>query len=90
MMGRAEPEAGEGLLLDPCQSVHMYWMRYALDVAFLADDGRVVAVYHELQPSRISGRHSEARRALEVRAGTLARTGTCVGDSIEFVPADSR
>ena len=35
MIGRPEPEQGEGLLLMPCQGVHMHWMGYALDVAFL-------------------------------------------------------
>ncbi len=35
MLGRPAPKAGEGLLLTPCQSVHMYGMRFPLDVAFL-------------------------------------------------------
>lgn len=86
MLGRPEPGSGEGLLLDPCRAVHMYWMRYPLDVAFLAADGTVVAVYHELQPSRKSDRHRNAVMALELKAGTLATTGTRVGDSIELTP----
>lgn len=76
------------MLLDPCQAVHMYWMRFALDVAFLADDGEVVALYHRLAPSRLSGRHKDARRALELRAGTLERSGTRVGDRIVLEPID--
>ena len=88
MLGRPEPQPGEGLLLDPCQSVHMYWMSYALDVAFLAEDGTVVAVYSELQPSRLSGRHKDAVRALELRAGMLEQSGTQVGDRIELKPVD--
>ena len=88
MLGRPNPEPGEGLLLDPCQAVHMYWMRFALDVAFLADDGEVVAVYHELEPARLSGRHKDAVRALEFRAGTLEQSGTQVGDRIMLEPVD--
>ena len=84
MLGRPEPEPGEGLLLEPCRAVHMYWMRYALDVAFLASDGEVVATYHELQPSRTSDRHGSAAMALELRAGTLAASGTQVGDRIQL------
>ena len=84
MMGRPEPSDGEGLLLDPCRAVHMYWMNYPLDVAFLDPDGRVVAVYHELAPSRRSKRHGDANRALELRAGRLAETQTEVGDHIEL------
>lgn len=84
MMARPEPAKGEGLLLDPCRAVHMYWMNYPLDVAFLDPDGQVVAVYHELRPSRRSKRHAEADRALELRAGRLAKTQTEVGDQIEL------
>ena len=88
MLGRPEPEWGEGLLLEPCRAVHMYWMRYALDVAFLAANGEVVAMYHELQPSQTSDRHKDAAMALELRAGTLAASGTQVGDRIELMPRD--
>ena len=88
MLGRPEPKPGEGLLLDPCQAVHMYWMRFALDIAFLGEDGDVVAVYHELGPTKLSGRHRDAVRALELRAGTLEQSGTRVGDRIELKPVD--
>ena len=88
MLGRPEPEPGEGLLLEPCRAVHMYGMRYALDVAFLAPDGAVVAMYHELQPSQTSDRHKDAAMALELRAGTLAASGTQIGDRIELKPRD--
>ena len=84
MMGRPEPAEDEGMLLVPCRSVHMYWMKYPLDVAFLAPDGRVVAVYHGLEPSRRSKWHGDAERALELKAGRLAATQTEVGDRIEL------
>ena len=75
-------------MLDPCQAVHMYWMRFALDIAFLGQNGDVVAVYHGLEPSRLSGRHKNAARALELRTGTLEQSGTRVGDRIELRPVD--
>lgn len=84
MMGRPEPAADEGMLLVPCRSVHMYWMKYPLDVAFLAPDGRIVATYHGLAPSRRSKRHGDANRALELKAGTLAAKRAEVGDRLEL------
>jgi hypothetical protein len=84
MMGRPEPAADEGMLLAPCQSVHMYWMKYPLDVAFLSSDGRVVATYHGLAPSRRSKWHRDAAKALELKAGRLAATQTEVGDRLEL------
>lgn len=84
MMGRPEPDDRSGMLLDPCRSVHMYWMKYPLDVAFLAPDGRVVATYHGLAPSRRSKWHADADRALELQAGRLTATRTEVGDRLEL------
>lgn len=89
MLGRPNPGPGEGLLLEPCQAVHMYWMRYPLDIAFLDEQGEVVAVYHELQPSRMTRRHGNAAKALEMRAGTLKRSSTEVGDTIELERLDN-
>lgn len=83
MLGRPEPDFSEGMLIVPCQAVHMYWMKYALDVAFLAPDGRVVETYPGLRPSQRSRWHREADRALELRVGTLESTGTQVGDRLE-------
>ena len=87
MLGRPEPQIGEGLLLRPCQAVHMFGMRYPLDIAFLAEDGTVVAVYEALRPSQVSKRHPEAAMALELKAGTLGRSVTQIGDRIELLSA---
>ena len=86
MLGRSEPESGEGLLLRPCRAVHMYGMRFPLDVAFLTEDGRVVGLYPHLPPSRRSRVHRDASAALELPAGRLAETGTEIGDEIRFAP----
>lgn len=82
LIGHPEPRPGEGLLIEPCRGVHMQWMRYALDVAFLDGSGRVVAVYHGLKPWRFSRTHAKAACAVELPAGTLHATGTRVGDRI--------
>lgn len=88
MIGHPEPRAGEGLLLRPCQGVHMQWMRYPLDIAFVSQTDEVVAVYHELRPWRFSKTHREASCALELPAGTLRATGTEVGDRIRWRESD--
>jgi hypothetical protein len=57
-------------------------MGYPIDVAFLDAGSLVVATYAELRPGRITGFHRSAAAALELPAGTLARTGTRVGDRL--------
>jgi uncharacterized membrane protein (UPF0127 family) len=45
--------AGEGLLIPRCRSVHTFGMRFALDLVFLAADGRVVELRREVSPRRL-------------------------------------
>jgi uncharacterized protein len=84
LIGRPALESGEGLLLEPCRAVHMYGMTYPIDVAFLDEEGAVVALYRELAPGARTRWHGRAKCALEVPAGTLAETGTEVGDVVDW------
>ncbi len=86
-LGRSEPSAGEGILLQPCRSVHMVGIRFALDIAFLDGDDRVVAAYSDVPPGWTTRSASDASSALELPAGTLVRTGTRPGDALEMIPA---
>ena len=92
MLGRPVPDRGEGLLLTPCRSVHMYGMRYPLDVAFLDRSGAVVAIYPSLAPGSRPRGHRKGVHALELPAGTLAQSGTAVGDLLVWseIPDDQR
>jgi uncharacterized membrane protein (UPF0127 family) len=83
-LGRPAPVEGEGLLLQPCKGIHMIGMKYPIDVAFLDPDGVVVATYAELEPWQRTRMHSTAQTALELPSGTLARTGTVVGDRLSW------
>jgi uncharacterized protein len=76
LLGRRRLEGGEGLLIRPCRAVHTFGMGYPIDVAFLDEEGTIVATYIRLAPNRRTGRHSGASYALELPAGTLERTAT--------------
>ena len=80
MTGRPAPKPGEGLLLTPCRSIHMYGVRFPLDVAFLDAGGAVVATYPSLRPGSRTRWHWDAVHALELPAGILERSGTAKGD----------
>jgi uncharacterized membrane protein (UPF0127 family) len=76
--------ADEGLYIVPTQWIHMFGMRFPIDVAFLAPDGRVLCVHHSIKPNRLSRLVWRAEGALELPAGKLEATGTEVGDTIEL------
>jgi len=79
LLGRNELAPGEGLLLPHESSVHMFFMRFPIDVVFLDRDRKVVGVRHGLRPWRVAGaRHAVA--ALELPAGAAAAAGIHEGD----------
>ena len=82
LLGRDGLDVGEGLLLnDPTGTIHMFFMRFAIDAVFLTDELRVVKVAHRLRPWRVA-RARGARRILEIGAGEAARLGIEVGDTL--------
>jgi len=75
---RSLPE-GDGLWIRPCRQVHMFGMRYPIDVVFVDDAHRVVGLTSDLQPGRISPKIPGASSVLELPVGTIARTGLALG-----------
>jgi hypothetical protein len=79
LLGRGGLEPGGGMLIDRAGSVHMFFMRFPIDVVFLDRDRRVVGVRHGLRPWRVAGARG-AVAALELPAGAAAAVGIEVGD----------
>jgi uncharacterized protein len=79
LLGRRELPSGEGILLRPASSVHMAFMRFAIDAVFLDREMRVVKVASDLRPWRAVGSRS-AKAVLEIPAGEAGRRGLTVGD----------
>ena len=48
-------EAGTGLLIPRCHSVHTFGMRFALDLFFLDGDGAVISTRRAVPPGRLAG-----------------------------------
>jgi hypothetical protein len=84
LLGRTELGPEEGIYIVPCKWIHMFGMKFPIDVAFLARDGRVLTVHHGLKPNRLSRISFRAEGVLELAAGRLRATGTEVGDLVRF------
>src|SRR2546421_542279 len=72
LLNEDEFPRGTGLLIRPCASIHTFGMRFAIDIAFADDHGRVVRVIHDLPPRRFRTCRGSAA-ALETHAGELSR-----------------
>jgi uncharacterized protein len=75
LIGRMEPASGAALLLPEARTIHTFGMRYAISVAWLASDGRVVDV-RRLAPRRVGLRRRRARHVLECAAGAAPGVGS--------------
>jgi len=84
LLGRTQMDSDEGLYIVPTQWIHMFGMRFPIDVAFLSSSGRVLWIHHHIKPNRLSRLVWRAEGALELPAGALRASGTEVGDTIEL------
>jgi uncharacterized protein len=84
LMLTASLKPGTGLLFPRTSSVHTHFMRYPIDVVFLDAERRVVAIRHALRPWRFASARGAAA-VLELAAGTCARIGLAVGETLSEV-----
>ncbi|ORU01108.1 hypothetical protein D081_0556 [Anaerovibrio sp. JC8] len=73
LMGRFRLEPNTGLLLTPCNSIHMMFMRFPIDVIFYDKNYKVVKVATELKPWTGICIAPGASGAIELPAGTLSQ-----------------
>jgi hypothetical protein len=82
LLGRRWLASGDGLLLEPCNSIHMFFMRFAIDAVYLDADDRVLRVVDDLRPWKIGPTLRRARKVLEVPAGAAVACGLQTGDQL--------
>ena len=81
LLGRRSLEPGEGLLLRPAGSIHMFFMRFAIDAVFVDRQLVVRKVVPELQPWRVAFAPG-SRSVLELAAGEAERRGIRPGQQL--------
>ena len=88
LLPRASLGSDEGLWFPRISSVHTFFMRFAIDVAFVDRRGRVIALYHSLRPWRHTWIHPFATcgGTLEASAGLFARVGLGQGEELRICP----
>jgi uncharacterized protein len=82
LLGRDGVEGA--LVLTPARAVHTLGMRFDLDVAFVARDGRVLDVVR-MRRHRFGLPRWRARSVVEAAAGAFERWSLRVGDVVEVV-----
>jgi uncharacterized membrane protein (UPF0127 family) len=84
LLGKDAILPGQGVILAPCNSVHTFFMRFAIDVLFVDKDYKVVKIIPELKPNRVTRIYWQSKRVIELPAGQLSFTGTQVQDQLQL------
>ena len=86
LIGRKFLEKGSGLLIKHCNSIHMFFMSFPIDVVFASAQNQVVGLKESIRPWRMSAVYFSASFVIELPAGTIRETHTAVGDFLTLIP----
>lgn len=81
--------AGKGLWIVPSHGVHTIGMLFPIDLIFLDREKNVVHLEEHVKPFRVSRVSLRSHSVLELPAHTVFRTGTRVGDQLEFLETNN-
>ena len=91
MRNESDFQEGAALVIDPCTSIHMFFMRFPIDVLYLDRDNRVVRAQESIKPWRVGPIYTRgARFVIELPAGTIKASQTQKGDQIAIEAPASR
>jgi uncharacterized membrane protein (UPF0127 family) len=85
LLGRDGLAPGAALVIAPTNGVHTFFMRFAIDVVFVARDGRVVKIARAVKPWRAT-LALRAFAVVELAAGAADRAALRVGDRLSVGP----
>jgi len=82
LMFKERLTGADGLLINPCNSIHTFFMRYNLDIVFLSSENQIVKIIRNIKPWRMTWIYFRAKKTLELPAGKLP-VDLKVGDVLE-------
>lgn len=83
LLKHSELPPGEGLWIAPCECIHTFGMKFAIDALFLTKKKKVAKIAAGL-PRRRLAMALLADSVLELPAGTASRSNTRIGDQLIF------
>ncbi|MCP3685705.1 MAG: DUF192 domain-containing protein [bacterium] len=84
LLNRKSINAGEALIITNCQSIHMFFMKFSIDVIFISADRRIVGLSENIQPFHLSPHFWKSKCAIELPAGTVKSSQSSIGDTIQI------
>jgi len=71
LLGKKSITPQQGLLIEPCNSVHSLGMKFPIAVIYLSKDNQILHVIPEMQPGKLGPLIRKSRRVLECHPAAL-------------------
>jgi hypothetical protein len=84
LLGKRGVNAGEGLWIKPSSGVHTFGMMFTIDVVGLDKQMRVIKLWPELVPFRVTSISFKLHSVIELPAGRIRECGIQLGDSLRI------
>jgi uncharacterized membrane protein (UPF0127 family) len=84
LLGTSSLMPSEGLWIVPCSGVHTVGMSFAIDVIGLDREQRVVRLWPELKPLRLTALSWSMHSVLELSSGTIHQAPVRLGDQLHI------
>jgi uncharacterized membrane protein (UPF0127 family) len=84
LLGRRHLDAGAGLLIKPSSGVHTLGMSFTIDVIGVDKNMKVVELWNDLVPLRVTKVNWTMRSAIELPAGRIRECGVQLGDQLQI------
>lgn len=82
LMGRKTLEKGQGLLLDPCNQIHTFGMKFAIDTITLGKNNEILFIDYDVAPGKVRPIIKKGKKVLELPSGAAKENMLQVGQII--------
>jgi uncharacterized protein len=84
LLGVMDFPPGEALIITRCQSIHMFFMKFPIDVIFCDRQNKVIGLCAGIKPFCMSPVFFKASYAIELPLGSITASKTQVEDQIDI------
>ena len=85
LLGRKTFLSNQVLILDPGNSVHTFFMQFAIDLIFVDQDYRIIQIVHNLRPNRLTPIYWRSNKVIEFPAGKLSAVNAQLKDQLQIL-----
>jgi uncharacterized protein len=87
LLGKPGLSVDEAIYIEPCSSIHTFFMRFPIDVIFVSRAGEIVKTVESVPPWHVVLGGKGAHAVFELPAGTLSALKIEPGALVDLAPA---